>query len=109
MPANGAISVTPTATTTYTLTGPGPMAVSTMKTATVTVTPGQPGPNSPGVTASASGWIAPATIELTATASDSDGTIARVEFYAGGTKLGEDTLGPIQLDVERRRVPAATA
>ena len=40
------------------------------------------------------GWTAPATIELTATAADSDGTVARVEFYAGGTKLGEDGTSP---------------
>lgn len=33
-------------------------------------------------------------IALTATAADSDGTIARVEFYQGGTKLGEDLTAP---------------
>lgn len=35
-----------------------------------------------------------ATVALAATAADSDGTIARVEFFQGGTKLGEDTLSP---------------
>ena len=34
------------------------------------------------------------TINLSATASDSDGTVAKVEFYRGTTKLGEDTTAP---------------
>ena len=38
----------------------------------------------------------PATLQLTATAGDADGTIARVEFYQGGTKLGEDTTAPYE-------------
>ncbi|BCU76364.1 Ig-like domain-containing protein [Luteolibacter sp. LG18] len=33
-------------------------------------------------------------LTLTATASDTDGTIAKVEFYDGGTKLGEATSAP---------------
>ncbi len=37
---------------------------------------------------------APATIVLDAAASDSDGTVARVEFFSGSTKLGEDATGP---------------
>lgn len=37
---------------------------------------------------------APATIELTATASDADGAVARVEFHQGTTKLGEATQPP---------------
>jgi|GEM_PF-5154541 len=36
-------------------------------------------------------------ITLTADASDPDGTIARVEFYAGATKIGEDTTAPYSL------------
>jgi len=39
-------------------------------------------------------FSAPASINLTATAADSDGTIAKVEFYQGATKLGEDTTSP---------------
>jgi hypothetical protein len=36
--------------------------------------------------------VAPGTpLNLTATASDPDGTISRVEFYANGVKLGQDT------------------
>lgn len=38
--------------------------------------------------------IAPAIITLAATASDSDGTVVRVEFYSGATKVGEDSTSP---------------
>lgn len=37
---------------------------------------------------------APATVNLAATASDIDGTVAKVEFFNGTTKLGEDTTAP---------------
>jgi len=39
-------------------------------------------------------FSSPATITLTATASDSDGTIARVDFYAGATLIGSSTATP---------------
>ncbi|KAA9339021.1 InlB B-repeat-containing protein [Adhaeribacter soli] len=39
-------------------------------------------------------FIAPATITLEAAASDPDGTISKVEFYNGATKLGEDLSAP---------------
>lgn len=39
-------------------------------------------------------YSAPASITLSATASDSNGSVVRVEFYAGTTKLGEDTSAP---------------
>ncbi|MFO1269889.1 MAG: Ig-like domain-containing protein [Rubrivivax sp.] len=35
-------------------------------------------------------------VTLTATAADSDGTIARVEFYDGTTKIGEDATAPYE-------------
>jgi len=38
-------------------------------------------------------YTAPATINLTATASDSDGSIAKVEFFQGTTLLSTDTNG----------------
>jgi hypothetical protein len=37
---------------------------------------------------------APATVSLAATASDVDGTVAKVEFFNGATKVGEDTTAP---------------
>jgi regulation of enolase protein 1 (concanavalin A-like superfamily) len=48
------------------------------------------------LTAPANGatFSAPATITLSATASDSNGSVARVEFWAGTTRLGEDTSAP---------------
>jgi hypothetical protein len=33
-------------------------------------------------------------IELNATASDADGSVTKVEFYQGSTRLGEDTTAP---------------
>jgi hypothetical protein len=36
----------------------------------------------------------PATVDLAATASDADGTVVKVEFFNGTTKLGEDTTAP---------------
>ena len=38
--------------------------------------------------------LSPATISLAASASDPDGTVARVEFHAGSTLLGTDTTAP---------------
>lgn len=39
-------------------------------------------------------YTAPASVALTASASDSDGTISKVEFYSGTTLLGTDTSAP---------------
>ncbi|HKC22968.1 MAG TPA: Ig-like domain-containing protein [Gaiellaceae bacterium] len=39
-------------------------------------------------------FTAPATVNLAATASDSDGTVTKVEFFNGAAKLGEDTTAP---------------
>lgn len=39
-------------------------------------------------------FTAPATVALTASASDTDGTVARVEFFRDGTSLGIDTQSP---------------
>jgi hypothetical protein len=43
--------------------------------------------------------LAPATFTLRAEASDSDGTVTKVEFFDGETKLGEATTSPYQLTV----------
>jgi hypothetical protein len=39
-------------------------------------------------------FTAPATVNLAATASDTDGTVMKVEFFNGTAKLGEDTTAP---------------
>jgi flagellar hook assembly protein FlgD len=36
----------------------------------------------------------PATVTINATATDSDGSVTKVEFFQGATKLGEDTTSP---------------
>ncbi len=41
-----------------------------------------------------SSYIAPATVTIETSASDSDGTIRKVEFFNGGTKIGERTSTP---------------
>lgn len=46
---------------------------------------------SPGV---GSRFTTPATITLTANASDADGTVSKVEFFNGAVKLGEDLTAP---------------
>jgi RHS repeat-associated protein len=40
------------------------------------------------------GFAAPATVTLTATAADTDGTISKVEFFNGATLIGTDTSSP---------------
>jgi formylglycine-generating enzyme required for sulfatase activity len=44
--------------------------------------------------ASNSTFTAGDTVTINATASDTSGTVSKVEFYQGGTKLGEDTSSP---------------
>lgn len=39
-------------------------------------------------------YTAPASITINASASDVDGTVSKVEFYQGTTKLGEDLVSP---------------
>src|SRR4051794_6340498 len=42
-------------------------------------------------------FLAPASVDIAATASDADGTVTKVEFFSGGTKVGEDTTAPYTL------------
>jgi subtilisin family serine protease len=44
-----------------------------------------------------SSFTAPATVTLHATASDPDGSVTKVEFYQGTTKVGEDTVEPYEV------------
>jgi hypothetical protein len=46
--------------------------------------------------AEGAGYVIPATIDLAATAGDTDGTVARVEFFDGVAKLGEDAAAPYE-------------
>jgi len=43
-------------------------------------------------------YNAPATITITADATDADGSVAKVEFFNGETKLGEATTAPYSFD-----------
>ncbi len=47
-------------------------------------------------------FTAPATISVTASASDSDGTIASVRFYAGSTLIGSGTRWSVRRDMVER-------
>ena len=51
-------------------------------------------------------FTAPATISIAATASDSDGTVAKVDFFQGTTLLGSDTTSPYSFSWTN--VPAGT-
>ena len=64
---------------------------------------GPPAGNQPptvSLTQPADGAIltAPAAVHLAATASDTDGSVTKVEFFNGTTKLGEDTTAPYTFD-----------
>jgi uncharacterized repeat protein (TIGR03803 family) len=59
----------------------------------------EPPPNVPPAVAltgpsEGASFTAPASMTLQATASDTDGTVAEVAFYANGTLLGKDTTSP---------------
>jgi regulation of enolase protein 1 (concanavalin A-like superfamily) len=56
--------------------------------------------------ASGATYTAPASVDLTATASDTDGSVAKVEFYSGATLLGTDTSSPYSFTWSS--VPAGT-
>jgi Galactose oxidase-like, Early set domain/Bacterial Ig domain len=78
--------------------------------------PPPPPPNQPpsvSLTSPANGAIftSPAKLSLAANASDADGTVVRVEFFNGGTKLGEDTSAPytVQWNVGASGTYALTA
>jgi hypothetical protein len=64
-------------------------------TVTVQSTPGNV-PPTVSVTTPANGatFTAPAAISVMANAADADGTVARVEFFAGATSLGTSTAAP---------------
>jgi hypothetical protein len=73
-------------------------ASTTSATRSITVSSSAPANQPPTVSLTSPGsgatFTAPALITLSANASDVDGTIARVDFYAGSTLLGTDTSSP---------------
>jgi Bacterial Ig domain/PLD-like domain len=80
----------------------GSNASATFDNVSVTAAGGPPPPNAPPtvtLTSPAGGatFTAGATIALAASASDSDGTVAKVDFYAGTTLLGTSTTAPYSL------------
>ena len=76
----------------------------------VTVVPIQPANQQPTVTliapASSTTYTAPATITFQATASDTDGTVSRVDFYAGAQLILSDATSPYS--ATWNNVPAGT-
>jgi YD repeat-containing protein len=71
-------------------------AIGSPASATVTITDNDTYPPTATITAPTAGTVvtAPAAITITATATDPDGTVAKVEFFQNGAKLGEDTTAP---------------
>ena len=73
-------------------------ATTTSGTVTVQVTSPAPANQAPTVAltspTNSATFAAPASVTLTANASDSDGAIAKVEFYNGSSKIGESTTSP---------------
>ena len=84
----------------------GATTTSAARTITVQTTTNQP--PSVALTGPPDGntYTAPATITMTATASDVDGTVAGVDFYAGTTPIGTDASSPYSMTWNS--VPAGT-
>ena len=74
--------------------------VGTGNSSTVTVTVLAPGGHPPTVSMNAptGPFVEPASVGLSANASDSDGTIANVEFYSNGSLIGSDASAPYQFN-----------
>jgi hypothetical protein len=73
-------------------------AVMTSAARTITVSAANQ-PPAVSLTAPANGstYTAPASITVSATASDTDGTVVRVDFYQGSTLIGSDTSSPFTI------------
>ncbi|MFN8347500.1 MAG: Ig-like domain-containing protein [Spirosomataceae bacterium] len=88
---------------TYLLTAKAILAAGGTLTSSAVQVTAAPAPNQPptvSLTAPINNatMTAPATITIAANAADSDGNIAKVEFYSGSTKLGEDSSAPYSFD-----------
>ncbi len=64
--------------------------------------PTTPANQAPSVTLDApaanTNYLSTDTVNITATAADADGTVAKVEFLSDGVKIGEDTSAPFTFD-----------
>ena len=71
-------------------------ATTTSSAVSITVDPPSNQPPSVSLTSPSTGssYTAPATVALSATASDPENSLARVEFYAGTTRLNTDASAP---------------
>jgi hypothetical protein len=81
----------------------GVPSVAKMVTVDPAAPPPPPPPNQPptvSLTSPANGatFRSPATIPLRATAADPDGSVTRVDFFRGGTRLTQDTSAPYTYD-----------
>jgi regulation of enolase protein 1 (concanavalin A-like superfamily) len=82
-------------------------ATTTSAARTITVTaPNQPPAVSLTAPANGATFTAPATLTVSANASDPDGAVTAVEFYAGTTLIGSDTASPYS--ATWTNVPAGT-
>jgi aryl-phospho-beta-D-glucosidase BglC (GH1 family) len=82
----------------YSLTAKALLSSGSLMSTVVQIT-AAPAPNqSPAVSITSptnnASFTSPASLTITANATDSDGSIAKVEFYTGSTRLGEDTSSP---------------
>ncbi|HET7220411.1 MAG TPA: Ig-like domain-containing protein [Vicinamibacterales bacterium] len=86
----------PAGTYTFNATAVDNDGATTTRSVSVTVNPAGNQPPTVALTSPTSGasYSAPATIGMTASASDGDGSIARVEFYRGTTLISTDTTSP---------------
>jgi hypothetical protein len=81
---------------THTITAKATDQASSRTTSPITITVSANTPPTVSLTAPSSGasYTVGATVALTATASDSDGTISKVEFYVDSEKVGQATSSP---------------
>jgi hypothetical protein len=97
VPANAHIAV-PGVYMLFIVDAAGVPSVAKMVTVSSTPAPPPPGNQSPSVTLTSPSngavFISPAKISLAATAGDPDGSVVKVEFFNGASKLSEDTSAP---------------
>ncbi len=75
---------------------PGARSAATFTNVTVSTPTAANQPPTVAITSPAAGasFIAPANVTINASASDTDGTVTRVDFYRGSTLVGSDTTSP---------------